>query len=373
MLWFFLACVVPPLVVSFLTTAAMRKLAPKWGLIDQPAARKVHSTPTPLGGGLGIYVGYVVTLAGAHVALIWLTRQPEPPSWLPRDINIYLPGALAQIGRMWGIAAGGGILVAMGLLDDAFGLPWPPRLAIHFLVAGAIVASGVHATLFVSQPWVGMVFTVFWIVLLINSLNFLDNMDALSSGIALIASCLFAAVMLTATSEPRWLVGGSLLILAGAIAGFLWHNWPPARIFMGDAGSTFLGLMLATMTIRGTFYDERSAGTHVILAPLCVLAVPLYDFASVMLIRLSQGRSPFKPDKSHFSHRLVDLGLTRRNAVLTVHLATLTTGLGALLLYRVSDWSGAALVIGMVLSVLAIIAILETVGRKTIQEKNGQG
>ena len=372
MLWFCLACVLPPMVLSFLTTAAMRKLAPRWGLIDQPAARKVHSTPTPLGGGVGIYVGFVATIAMVHLGLIWLSRQPTLPAWIPADVDIYVPGALAQMGQMWAISAAGGILVAMGLLDDAYGLPWPPRLAIHFLVAGAIVASGIHATLFVSQPWVGMVFTVFWIVLLINSLNFLDNMDALSSGIALIASTLFAVVMLTATGEPRWLVGGSLLMLAGSIAGFLWHNWPPARIFMGDAGSTFLGLMLATMTIRGTFYDPKANGTHVILAPLCVLAVPLYDFLSVMFIRISQGRSPFHPDKSHFSHRLVELGLTRRNAVLTVHLATLTTGLGALLLYRVADWSGAAIVISLVLCVLAITAILETVGRKTIQEKNGQ-
>jgi UDP-GlcNAc:undecaprenyl-phosphate GlcNAc-1-phosphate transferase len=372
MLWFCLACLVPPMVVSFLTTAAMRRLAPRWGLIDQPAARKVHSTPTPLGGGLGIYVGYVATIAMVHLGLLWLVRQPERPAWIPAEIDIYVPGALAQMEQMWAIVAAGGILVAMGLLDDAYGLPWPPRLVIHFLVASAIVASGIHATLFVSQPWVGKVFTVFWIVLLINSLNFLDNMDALSSGIAFIASGLFAVVMLTATGEPRWLVGASLLMLAGSIAGFLWHNWPPARIFMGDAGSTFLGLMLATMTVRGTFYDPKANGTHVILAPLCVLAVPLYDFISVMFIRLSQGRSPFQPDKSHFSHRLVELGLTRRNAVLTVHLATLTTGLGALLLYRVSDWSGAAIVIALVFCVLAIIAILETVGRKTIQEKNGQ-
>ncbi len=110
-----------------------------------------------------------------------------------------------------------------------------------------------------------------------------------------------------------------------------------------------------------------------ILAPLCVLAVPLYDFASVLLIRLIERRSPFKPDKSHFSHRLVELGLKPKHAVLTVHLATLTTGLGALLLYRVADWSGAWLVIALVLCVLAIVAILETVGRGTGQKGSGDG
>jgi UDP-GlcNAc:undecaprenyl-phosphate/decaprenyl-phosphate GlcNAc-1-phosphate transferase len=202
---------------------------------------------------------------------------------------------------------------------------------------------------------------------LINAFNFLDNMDGLSSGIALIAALIFAAIMLTSLSEPRWLVAGVLLILAGSLLGFLCHNWPPAKIFMGDTGSYFIGLLLASMTLLGTFFEhegEAQHGRHVILAPLCVLAVPLYDFATVLIIRLLEGRSPFQPDKSHFSHRLVQLGLKPKHAVMTVHLATLTTGLGALLLYRVADWSSACLVIALILCVLAIIAILETVGRE---------
>ena len=125
------------------------------------------------------------------------------------------------------------------------------------------------------------------------------------------------------------------------------------------------------MTILGTFYEGSSAsgvgggsvGRHVILAPLCVLAVPLYDIISVMLIRLKEKRSPFQPDKSHFSHRLVELGLQPRNAVLTVHLATLTTGFGGLLLYQVPNWNSAAIVAGLIFCVLLIIAILETAGR----------
>jgi UDP-GlcNAc:undecaprenyl-phosphate GlcNAc-1-phosphate transferase len=159
------------------------------------------------------------------------------------------------------------------------------------------------------------------------------------------------------------------------LAGFLVHNWPPAKIFMGDTGSYFIGLMLASTTVLGTYYDysEDAARRHVILAPLCILAVPLYDFCSVMLIRLLEGRSPFHADKSHFSHRLVELGLKPRHAVLTIHLATLTTGLGALLLYRVADWSGALLIIALICCVLAIVAILETVGRRTNGNENGGG
>lgn len=364
LIWFALACAVPAFVIAWLATLAMRRLAPRWGLIDQPAARKVHTTPTPLGGGLGIYVGFVVPLTAAHGLAAWAARQPEFSQWVPASWVIHFPGIVERAGELWMIVAAGTLLVVMGLLDDLKGLPWGPRLAVQFLLAIGLCAAGVRASVFVSQPWVGYVVTVVWIVVLINAFNFLDNMDALSGGIGLIAASLFAAVMLTSQSEPRWLVGGCLLVLAGSLAGFLWHNRPPARIFMGDAGSTFVGLMLACLTLVGTFYDPNQSSRHVMLAPLCVLAVPLYDLTTVVLIRLSEGRSPFHPDKKHFSHRLVELGLSKPHAVLTVHLCTLTTGLGALILYRVSDWTGAMLVVALVCCVLTIIAILETVGRR---------
>src|SRR5690606_15745614 len=141
------------------------------------------------------------------------------------------------------------------------------------------------------------------------------------------------------------------LILAGALAGFLVHNWR-GKIFMGDAGSYFVGLLMASLTAAATFYETDLGSRHVLLAPLCVLAVPLYDFTSVMLIRLAQGRSPFQPDKSHFSHRLVELGLNPRRAVLTIYLATLTTGLAGLVLYQVPGWGGAWLIVLMVVCVL---------------------
>jgi UDP-GlcNAc:undecaprenyl-phosphate/decaprenyl-phosphate GlcNAc-1-phosphate transferase len=127
---------------------------------------------------------------------------------------------------------------------------------------------------------------------------------------------------------------------------------------------------MACLTVLGTFYEqgESNGSRHTIAAPLCVLAVPLYDFITVLTIRLWQGRSPFHPDKSHFSHRLVDLGLKPKYAVLTVHLATLTTGLGALVLYRVDGWWGAGLILALVGCVLAIVAILESAPRRRSKE-----
>jgi UDP-GlcNAc:undecaprenyl-phosphate/decaprenyl-phosphate GlcNAc-1-phosphate transferase len=165
--------------------------------------------------------------------------------------------------------------------------------------------------------------------------------------------------MLQVPGSPRWLVAGFFLILAGSLIGFLCHNWSPARIFMGDSGSYFIGFSIASMTVLGTFYTPDAADQHVMLAPFCVLAIPLYDICSVTLIRLREGRSPFAPDKRHFSHRLVALGFRPVIAVLIVILATLTTGLGGLALYAVPTWKAALIPVAMVACVVLIIAILE--------------
>jgi UDP-GlcNAc:undecaprenyl-phosphate GlcNAc-1-phosphate transferase len=215
------------------------------------------------------------------------------------------------------------------------------------------------------------VVSVLWIVALINSFNMLDNMDGLSAGVAAIASAMLAAVLLStpdpATSQPQLFVAGFLLVLVGSLLGFLWHNRPPARIFMGDAGSYFIGFYVAVATIMATF-SGGDLPRHSILAPLCVMAVPLYDMASVILIRLRQGRSPFEADKNHFSHRLVDLGMTKVQAVLTIYLMTATCGLSALLLHQV-DAAGAVIIVLLVTCVLLLVGILETTVRSAQNQR----
>lgn len=362
-MWFFiLGCLLPAFWVSFLTTGLMRLIAPRVGLIDKPAARKVHLVPTPLGGGIGIWAGVVLPLLLAQIlVLVW---RADPPSWLPLELREQLAGAAFRAKELWGILAAATVLSIMGLIDDFRPLPWKPRMAIQLAVSAAVVFSGVRATVFVSNPWVGALLSICWFVVLVNSFNFLDNMDGLSGGIALIVSTVFAVMMLTKPGDPRWLVGGFFLIVAGAVIGFLCHNWSPARIFMGDSGSYFLGFCIASMTVLGTFYSPMDGGQHVVLAPFCVLAVPLYDIGSVVLIRLREGRSPFQADKKHFSHRLVALGLTKVQAVLTVHLTALTTGLLGLTLYAVTSWNAAIVVLACVGCVLLLIAILEAAPRE---------
>jgi UDP-GlcNAc:undecaprenyl-phosphate GlcNAc-1-phosphate transferase len=363
-MWLFIAgCLISAFWMSFLMTGLMRVIAPKIGLIDKPAARKVHVVPTPLGGGIGIWCGVVIPLVIFQILIkIW---QTAPPDWFPFELSEHIKGAASRAWELWGIIAAATVLSITGLLDDIRPLSWRLRMLIQFGVSIAIVASGVRATIFVSNPWVGGVVSVLWFVVLVNSFNFLDNMDGLSGGIALIVSMIFAVMMITKPGDPRWFVGFFFLIVSGSLIGFLCHNWSPARIFMGDAGSYFLGFSIASMTLLGTFYTKDDRHQHVILAPLCVLAVPLYDICSVVLIRLAEGRSPFQPDKKHFSHRLVALGLTKVQAVLTVQLTTLTTGLLGLTLYAVNTWNAALVIITCVGCILLLIAILEAAPRES--------
>jgi UDP-GlcNAc:undecaprenyl-phosphate GlcNAc-1-phosphate transferase len=196
-------------------------------------------------------------------------------------------------------------------------------------------------------------------------------MDGLSAGVAGISSALLATVMLISpdpiTKQPQLFVAGFLLVLVGSLLGFLWHNRPPARIFMGDAGSYFIGFCIAVATLLATYTGYESKAPLAILAPLCVMAVPLYDMITVIWIRVRSGESPFHADKNHFSHRLVELGLTKTQAVLTVYLMTTTCGLGAVLLHRL-DLLGAIVVISMISCVLLLIAILETSARRKLNE-----
>lgn len=359
-----LGCLLPAFCTSLLMTFLMRWLAPRLGLIDQPAARKVHLVPTPLGGGIGIWCGVVVPLAVAQL-LIW-QWQHSAPSWIPPELAQHLAGAAYRSRELWGIVAAATVLSVMGLIDDFRPLSWKLRLFLQVGISTAVVACGVRATVFVSNPYVGAVLSVIWFVVLVNSFNFLDNMDGLSAGIAVIVSTIFAIMMLTKPGEPHWFVGAFFLIVTGSLIGFLYHNWSPARIFMGDSGSYFLGFSIACMTILGTFYSSTDSSSHVALAPVCVMAVPLYDICSVVLIRLLEGRSPFQADKRHFSHRLVALGLTKVQAVLTVHLTTLTTGLLGLTLYAVSTWAAALVIMACVACVLLLIAILEAAPRDAV-------
>jgi UDP-GlcNAc:undecaprenyl-phosphate GlcNAc-1-phosphate transferase len=185
-------------------------------------------------------------------------------------------------------------------------------------------------------------------------------MDGAAAGIASIV----AAILFTAAAiSGQVFIGAMALLFIGTLLGFLVFNFPPAKIFMGDAGSLPLGFILAVISLRTTYYHQAASGAwYPVLIPLISMAVPLYDFITVTALRISQGKSPFVGDTQHFSHRLRKLGLTDTQTVLTLYLATLTTGIGATFLYQV-NLAGAALIFVQTIMVLAIIAILETTAK----------
>jgi len=369
-IWFIVGSVLPSFLIAWLCTWVMRAVAPRWGLVDQPNHRKVHVTPTPLGGGVAIGLGVLMPFAAASLLLLGLD-QPGFEDLAPEFVHVHREGLLLRLSGLWTILGGATVLMLLGLADDRWGLDWRPRLAMQFTVAAVcVVTQGWQLTAFIEAGRFGTVLSavlsVFWIVALINSFNMLDNMDGLSAGVATIAASILATVMLIspAAPQPQLFVAGFLFVVVGALLGFLWHNRPPARIFMGDAGSYFVGFCIGVATLLATYagYSAGGPGPYAILAPLCVMAVPLYDMTTVIWIRLRAGRSPFQADKNHFSHRLVELGLTKTQAVLTIYLTTATCGLGALLLHQV-DLLGAVVIVLLVVFVLSIIAILESTRR----------
>ena len=380
MIWLVLGAVLPSLLVAWAACWPLRRYGPALGLVDRPGHRKVHQAPTPTAGGLAIWLGVVLPFAAGQL-LLWMVlgagaASASAPTLcgiaLPEFVAPHVSGLLEQSGKLWALLAGGTVLMILGLLDDRRGLDWRLRLGVQTAVAVVLVLCGWRLSLFLDAPLVTGLLSVMWIVGLVNALNMLDNMDGLSAGVAAIAAALLAAVMLLApdpaTSQPQLFVGGFLLVVVGSLLGFLWHNRPPARLFMGDAGSYLVGYFLAMATLSATFAGQ-SVPRHAILAPLCVLAVPLYDSLTVVWIRLRAGRSPFEGDKSHFSHRLVELGMTKTQAVLTIYLATATCGLGALLLHQVNT-AGACVVLLLVGCVLVLVGVLESAGRKG-REDNG--
>ena len=299
-----------PCAVSWLLTALLLRWAPRLGLVDYPSARKVHARPTPKGGGLAVYAGVVVAAC-------------LEPGGLDRRRLLLLGVGL--------------VVVVLGLADDLRPLPWQFRLAVQ--TAAALAAVFLWPG---EAGWPARLLGAFWVVALLNALNMLDNMDALSGSVAWIAAGFLAAALALQPPADAARPALPFLMLMGALTGFLWFNRPPARIFMGDAGSTFLGFFLGLGSL-----DLGFGGTGVPWSwavPLCVLAVPCYDMTAVVLIRLRQGRSPFHADKQHVSHRLVEAGLSPPAAVGVIGLLALASGTAGLALSEASTWMGAALV-----------------------------
>jgi len=345
---------------SALLTAGAKRLAPRLGLLAYPQADRYHRNVIPLGGGIAIFATLAIfILAAAGVVRFLIAPGHLGP--LADRLNFVPADFLRRCDELAVVLICAAILFAVGLWDDKRPLGPFVKLLVQCLVALlAATAADIRVEFFIHNRIITSAISALWIVVIINSFNFLDNMDGASAGIAAIAG---AILFVAAAFNEQVFVGGLAIVFVGTLLGFLAFNFPPASIFMGDAGSLVVGFFVALLTLRTTYYQQDQSGPwYPVLMPLVVMAVPLYDLTSVTLLRLRQGKSPFVGDTQHFSHRLRRHGLTDTQTVLMLYLATLCCGLGATFLYQV-NLIGAVLIFAQTFLILAIIAIFESTVR----------
>ncbi len=303
-------------------TPIARMIALRVGVVDQPAARKIHSSPIPLLGGLAMYLSVCAAL------LVFSDRF-----YITQLASILL-------GATW--------VSFFGLWDDRAGLNAYVKLAAQLGAAVILILSGVMVQIHALPLPVNYFLTVLWVVGVTNAFNLLDNMDGLSGGVGAVASAFF---LLLAALSGQYLVGTLAAAILGACIGFLRYNFNPARIFMGDTGSLFLGFLMAALGIKMEFPTNVVWVTWMV--PLLVLVVPLFDTTLVFFSRLRRGKNPLTtPGKDHISHRLVAGGWTRREAVLLLYLTGCIGGALAIFVSRADPVAaytliGAVIVVGI--------------------------
>ena len=349
------ATVAAAMLISFFATSAARRIAPRLGFIDRPQEDRHHGQAIPLGGGTAILAGILLpSLVVVALASIW--RASGAPAWAPSELAVHIAGAAAKAPMVLGVLAGAMVLHIVGLIDDRRSLgAWPKLFAQIGVAAWVVLGCKVRMLEMFGQP-VSAIASILWIVLVTNTFNLLDNVDGLAAGVAGICA---AALLAAAAASGQVFVGGWLCLLIGAVAGFLIHNFPPAKIFMGDAGSLVIGYFLAVLSVLTTYYRGASGAYFEIFLPVVLLAVPLYDTISVIALRLAEGKNPMAGDTRHFSHRLLRRGMSPRKAVLTIYLAAAATAIGACLLPLATP-AGAILVFVQTIGIVLIIALLES-------------
>ena len=359
-IWAVVAAISLAFVLSATGTFFSRGLALRLGMLDKPSGHKAHHTPTPLLGGSAIFAAVSLPIVAASLlAIIW--NAGGAPPWLRETLGRHIPGAASKAPLALGILAGATVLHVMGLIDDRRAMgPWI-KLTLQFLVAAWAVVFCDVRVLRLAGPTVSCTVSILWLVTITNAFNFLDNMDGLSAGVAAICA---AALLAAAASLGQLFVAAWLCLLLGALLGFLPFNFSPASSYMGDAGSLVIGFLLGVLSCLTSYVQpDRGFTVYGVLAPLVLMAVPLYDVISVIVLRLRAGHNPTSGDRRHFSHRLLRRGMGPRTAVLTVYLCTAATAIAASLLPHVSTWVPAILIFVQTGIIVMVIALLESAKR----------
>ena len=304
---------------TLLLVPLVKRLALRFGALDKPNARKVHHVPIPLGGGLGVFGGYLLAMATV-IALSPSFRQ-----------------ALTTVTRsqLLGMTIGGLLIVIVGLIDDRFGMPAKVKFACQLLIGLVMFYFGIRID-YLTVPFYGVVFlnsfesiavTLFWIAGITNALNLIDGLDGLLAGVSLTVASVFFVVSLM---KGQFVIVLVMACLAGCSIGFLRYNFNPAQIFRGDTGSLFFGLMFAGWSIIGLL---KSTATFAFLMPIFLMAVPIFDTTFAILRRLWNHKPIFQADKGHLHHRLMGLGFNQRQVVLIIYAINTAFGLCGLALF----------------------------------------
>jgi UDP-GlcNAc:undecaprenyl-phosphate GlcNAc-1-phosphate transferase len=295
--------------VVLLSIPTVKRIALQWGCIDVPSARKVHQQPIPRIGGISIFAGTIIALL--TVLSLGIFHQ------LSTELSF----------GVWSVVFGSICFFLIGLTDDLVGLSPISRLLVQFGVSSIVWIADVRIE-FVTIPglgltqlgWLSLPVTVVWLVGVVNAINWIDGLDGLASGVSGIAATASFMICLY-TGQP--IAALIVLALSGSLLGFLYYNFNPAQIFMGDGGSYFIGFLLAGVAIIGLV---KGATATAIFLPFLVLAVPIVDMSAVIVARLSRGDSPFLADKRHLHHRLLRAGLSHRFTVLVIYTIALWVG-----------------------------------------------
>lgn len=337
------------------------KIAVRTGLVDRPGPRKPQARAIPYGGGLAVGVS-VIGMVLAGVLAVWLQERHGVVEAF-RGLEPHFGGVMERLGELLILLAGGAAFLAVGMADDRADLRPRTKLAAETMIAIAVALRVEPLALFLPPGPVaeiaGRAATVVWIVGIANMFNLLDHEDGICAGVALVCGIGFFGV---AVLTGQIFMSAFLAVLCGAVAGFLVFNMPPARIYLGDAGSLFIGYLLAVLCVLFTFYEAHYP-LYSFFVPLAIMVVPVFDTIVVVAIRFRRRRPVFEGDRNHIAHRLQALGLSKGTAVAVVCGLTLITAIAANLFYQTGLLGGVGLIV-MVLVFLALFLVLERTAKK---------
>ena len=342
-------------VAGIAVTPLFRALAHKTGFLDRPAANhKGHAKATALLGGAAMFTVWLL----AMVIGIVLVCGDFVPACFADMLHAHKDG-LQQVvsGRLLYIVLGAALAVLLGLIDDKWALKAKWKFLGQFIIALiAVLGGNLRINLFIGSDIFSVGITVFWFMLMMNSINFFDNMDGLAAGTIAIAMGFFSII---AAMNGEYFFAVFCALNFGVCCGFWMYNANPASIFMGDSGSHFLGFLAAVTAAGVTYFDLSFSQTRFpVLIPLLILGLPLFDTFMVVLIRTVNKKPFWIGDHNHISHRFVRMGLSRKTAVSLVHLMALIIALGALIVYW-GDFRTAAIILLQVFLLLGVITILQ--------------